>query len=958
MNQASRIIARAAVLAAIIAGMSLPSFCGGPPEGRGPRGPRGGPRARGARPTPPAEASATGEGQEPQAQARPRPQPQPQPRPSTSASAPASKLMPANSRLEVISEAGGAKTIAMEFYGLDIDHLLRLLSYAAQVTIVKAEGVSGVVTVIAPERVPLDVAFQILDSVLQVRGWTMVKMPTGIYKVIPIAEAAQSGLPLRFGTELGEVPLGDELITQVVPLRNLSANDVASQLQTLLSPSALVMPTSTNSLILTDTSVNIHRALVLIGNAEDELAGGLKVYRLQYYDATEMAGLVSSIVLSRGGGAGAVGPRPTWERRVAGRGLPQQRPGQRAQPAMPQAVAAAMGTTGPEFAYPDTRTNSLIVLATPIHLSQIEEVISQLDRPVSLRDSYFVYPVQNLVASELANSIAPLIGAQVTRTGPGEEGGASRGGAGLRGERGRTDQRQTSTSRPFGPQSMGGAYRSSALGAASFGTERERADQGLRLEPLSGESSAGRSADAFMIAQAPDIGAPVQVAPQPEGPGGGVPGEEYPPMASVTGAGVAQSVIVADDNTNILLISAPPEQIDLIEQMIEKLDVLPPQVHIRAIIAEVELSRDTSLGFQWESLRRTWGTFGGDSFTGHVGTNLGVSAPALTIEKGVVTSKTLPSGFFGSISGPEFEAVINALTTDSRARVLSAPSIFTSNNQPAKIDISKQIPIPTGTFQTTTGAGTISTSIGYRSVGIVLEVTPRVTQGDVVQMEVSISADEPGAEVTVADLSYPSINQRLAEATLSVKAGHTVVLGGLMREQITHSASRVPLLGDLPLIGPLFSSTKSGKSKSELLVFLTPYVVRNPAEMAELTDREKSRLPEIPRSLRGPSAGEPVPGETEAVTPQVAMPSMPAPTAELPAVPEQEPQKPEAPSAGAAEPPPPSGEAAQSQEPTAETAPTQPPPAALEEPTPAPPQAQPPSGEAAPPAGGTATPKD
>lgn len=899
------------------------------------------------------------EGQEPQAQARP----QPQPRPSTPASAPASKAMPPNSRLEVISEAGGAKTIAMEFYGLDIDHLLRLLSYAAQVTIVKAEGVSGVITVIAPERVPLDVAFQILDSVLQVRGWTMVKAPTGIYKVIPVADAMQSGLPVRFGTKLDTLTPGDELITQVVPLKNLSANDVASQLQTVLSPNAIVMPTSTNSLIITDTSANIHRALALIENAENELAGGLKVYRLQYYDATEMADLVASIVLSRGGGGGAVGPRPTWERRVAGRGLPQQRPVQRPQPAMPQAVAAAMGTSGPEFAYPDTRTNSLIVLATPLHLSQIEEIITQLDRPVSLRDSYFVYPVQNLVASELANSIAPLIGAQVTRTGPGGEGEAGRGTTSVGGARRRTDERQQSYSRPFGTQGMGGGYRPSGLGAASLGLERERADQGLRLEPLSGESSAARSSDAFMIAQAPDVAAPAQVVPQPEGPtpsgaegpGAGPSGEEYPAMASVTGAGVAQSVIVADDNTNTLLISAPPEQIDLIQQMIEKLDVLPPQVHIRAIIAEVELSRETSLGFQWESIGRTWGTFGGDVFTGHIGTNLGVKEPTITADKGVKTA-TLPQGFVATLTGTQFDAVLNALTTDSRARVLSAPSIFTSNNQPAKIDISKQIPIPTGTFQTTTGAGTISTSIGYRSVGIVLSVTPRVTQGDVVQMEVSISADEPGAEVTVADLSYPSINQRLAEATLSVKAGHTVVLGGLMREQITHSASRVPLLGDLPLIGPLFSQTKSGKSKSELLVFLTPYVVRNPAEMAEVTDREKSRLPEIPKSLRGPSAGRPVPAEVEAVTPQVEMPPRPAPAVALPAVPQQEPQKPEAPAAGAAEVQPPSGEAAQSEEPAAETAPAQPPPAAApKQPTPAPPQTQPPSEEAAPAAGGTGT---
>ena len=910
MNRTLRIVSRAAALVAVTVGLSLPSFPGGlgPPEGPiGPGGRNPGARARAI------EASRKRQAEQPPGQPQGRPQPQ-QPRPSAPApSAAAGRAPTANSRLEVLSGAGGAKTIAMEFYNLDIDHLLRLLSYAAQVTIVKSDQVTGNITVIAPEPVSLDVAFQILDSVLQVRGFTMVKMLNGVYKVVPIAEAAQSGLPVTFGTQLHTLPPGDELITQIIPLKNLSASDVASQLQGIM-PNANIVPTSTNSLIVTDTGANIHRALAVIANAENELAGGLKVFRLQYYDASEMSDLVSSIVLGRGGGAGgAIGPRPTWERRVAGRVPTAQRPQPRGQPTGPQAVAVGMATGGPEFAYPDTRTNSLIVLATPVHLGQIEELISGLDRPVSLRDSYFIYPVQNLVASDLAESIAPLIGAEVTKTGQGEQAGQGTGTS-ARGAGTQQQQQRQSYSRPFSQQGMGRGLGTATFGAPADDTGRLRTAPGAQLEPLSGEPSAARSGDPFMIAQAPEVALPAQVAPQPERPGGEVPFGEYPPTASVTGAGVAESVIVADDNTNTLLISARPEQIDLVQQMLEKLDVLPPQVHIRAIIAEVTLSRDTSLGFQWQSIGRTWGTFGGDTFSGHIGTNLGVKTPTVDVTKGVRTV-TAPSGFFATLTGLEFEAVINALTTDSRARILSAPSIFTSNNRRATVDISQQIPIPTGTFQTTTGAGTISTSIGYRSVGIVLDVTPRVTQGDVVQMEVSVSADEPGAEVIVADLTYPSINQRLAEATVSVKNGYTVVLGGLMREQIRHSASRIPLLGDLPLIGQLFSSTKSSREKSELLLFLTPYVVRSPAEMAEVSERERSRLPEVPQSLRGPLSGTaerqeylfpevaPTAPAPEAPQPEVEQPSAPAAGEQQPTLPTPEEQAPQAP-ASEPEPPP------------------------------------------------------
>ncbi|MBN1461854.1 MAG: type II secretion system secretin GspD, partial [Armatimonadetes bacterium] len=729
----------------------------------------------------------------------------------------------ADAKLEVVPGAGGTDMISMEFYDLDIDHVLRLLSHTAQVTIVKSEQVTGPVTVIAPEPVPLEVAFQILDSVLEVRGFTMVRTPTGIYKVIPIAEAIESGVPLRFGERFEDVVAGDQLVTQVIPLQNVDANDLSSQLQNLLSETASIVPTSTNSLIITDTAANVARALLLIEDVESQLAGGLKVYALQYYDATEMAELVDSIVLSRGG-AVAGGARPAWERRVVGRADRQPRATGR-----PTAQQGATGA-GPEFAYPDARTNSLVVLATPIHLRQIEDLITQLDRPVSLRDAFFVYPVQNLVASELAELVAPLIGAEVVKSSTGTQATSRTTGT--------AGQRTGSYTRPFGTTSGSGIRSISSTGDRS--RTRLASEPQFELDRLSGESASSGTPVSVEMAQAGE--AVGQVAPQPQPPAppqppGGAPED----LTAVTGASVAEAIIAADDNTNILLISAPPEQLDLLQQMLEKLDVLPPQVHIRAIIAEVALERDTSLGFQWKSLGRTWGVFEDDVFTGNVGTGFGLAAPV---------EDSTPVGFFATLSGSEFQAVLNALTTDSKARILSAPSIFTANNQEATIDISQQLPFPTGTFQTTTDVGTISTSISYKSVGIVLNVVPRVTQGGVVRMEIEISANEPGQDVVVAGLDYPSFSQRLATAVISVQDGDTVVLGGLMRETISRSSSRVPILGDIPLVGALFRSSKSERLKSELLLFLTPQVVRTYGASAELTAAEASRLPDIPKSLR------------------------------------------------------------------------------------------------------------
>lgn len=796
-----------------------------------------------------------------------------QSKPPTPMAAAAAKP-PASSKLEVLSGKGGAKTISMEFYNLDIDHLLRLLSYAAQVTIVKSDQVSGPITVIAPQPVPLEVAFQILDSVLQVRGYTLVKLPNAVYKVVPIADAIQAGIPIQYGTPTGTLPPGDDIITQLIPLVNLSATTVVTEIQSLLSPNASIIPTATNSLIITDTSANISRARDLIERTEDDLSGGFRVFPLQYYDATEMSDLVTSLVLSRGGvtsaGGAAGASRAGWDRRVAGRVAPQPARGGQRQP--PPAVAGA-SAAGPEFVYPDTRTNSLIVLATPIHQQQIENLVTQLDRRISLRDTYYVYPVQNLVASDLAESIAPLIGAEVTATGGASQSGSTQGRTGT----GQTSSRTRSDSRdqPFSRQTTAsaGMLRGSSIEPILTASNREDLRSALAAEPTAAEGNVTPAAAAGGDAT-PPAGPPTPYwggGMPPPGWGGFYPGD----VTAVTGASVAQATIVADDNTNTLLISASPEQIDLVQQVLPQLDVLPPQVHIRAIIAEVDVSRDTSLGFQWQSLARTWGVRNGNTYTGDAGTNFGVTGP---------TDTSTPVGFFATLTGDEFEAVLNALTTTSRGRVLSAPSIFTSNNRAARISVSQEIPIPTGTFTTTTGSGTISTSIGYEPVGIVLKVTPRITQGDIVQLEVVISADELGNEITVADQTYPTINQREAEASISVLAGNTVVMGGLMREQVIHSSSQVPLLGDLPLIGPLFRQTKAKRAKSELLVFLTPQVVRTPGELATVTGTETRRLPEIPKSLKNAAEGI----QPGLPTGETAEPSEPpvevAPAPETPAV--------------------------------------------------------------------------
>jgi type II secretion system protein D len=813
----------------------------------------------------------------------------PQAQPAAAASPPATaSTSPASppSTLQLVPGKGGDK-IAMDVYGLEIDHLLRLLMKAAKVTIIKSDQVSGPVTIIAPEEVPIDVAFQIVNQALAVRRFTMIRTNTGVYKVIPMTDAAQSGAPVRFGANPEDLPPGDDLITQVVPLRNLNANDVVSLLSQWRTDITKISATSTNSVIITDTASSLTSMLAIISHMEDELSGGYRVFYLQYYDASQMADLVNSAVLSRG--VTAAGPRPAYERRVVGGAV-----GGAAATIQRPVGAAAMTTAaaGTEQCIPDTRMNALIVLATPVHQQQIASLVDQLDRLISLRDTYFVYPVQNLVASNLAQMVGQLVGAQVNTPAATQATRTTTGGA-IRPSTGRTQTTSPyrgTTSGYGGTRVRPGAATEETPGRPERETPGDRSGS-LEVEPMAGAAEPRPSVEPLaggplspardprvtgaaaepplVIAQAPGVLPPgftpglgempffaPPILVQPEQAAAGA--EAYTPGV------YGQATITADDNTNMILVSASPEQLDLIKQLLEKLDVMPPQVHIQAIVAEVALTRDNSLGVQFSGLQGLYNLLPFDQrdasnprlFEGTFGTNVG----AVTKD----SQGNPPLGLTGVILGPEgFQAVLNALTTDSHARILSTPSIFTANNQQGKIDVSSSRPFPRGVLTSTATGGGISTSIEYQSVGITLTVTPRVTQGDMVQMDVVVTADEPGVSVPIGNKGeeYPSINKREADATVNIKDGHTVIMGGLMRDTITRSASRVPILGDLPVIGSLFSRTTSKREKSELLVFLTPRVVRSPAQAAEITEGVKAKLQEVPRSLQAPAAGQ-KPGAT------------------------------------------------------------------------------------------------
>jgi general secretion pathway protein D len=200
-------------------------------------------------------------------------------------------------------------------------------------------------------------------------------------------------------------------------------------------------------------------------------------------------------------------------------------------------------------------------------------------------------------------------------------------------------------------------------------------------------------------------------------------------------------------------------------------------------------------------------------------------------------SAATPGGLKYSVVGTNLQAVLSALATDTRFNVLATPRIFTANNQPAEINIGQQVPYILSTLVDTNGAQTFN--YGYLNVGIILDVVPRIAQSGLVTMDVQQTANEL---VTFTSFNAPIINQREATTEVSVMDGQTVIIGGIIRDQVSTTVNKTPILGDIPLIGSLFRSTDKTKSKTELMVFLTPRIVHNAGQAATVTDDVKSKL--------------------------------------------------------------------------------------------------------------------
>lgn len=700
--------------------------------------------------------------------------------PATQPAAPttAPTTAPARSLTGVTKQNGGSMTL--NFVDANIDVILDELSAAAGFIVVKEVKPEGRVTLVSKQPVTPEEGVSLLNTVLRKAGYAAIQQDR-VLKIVNKDAAKRLNIPVRSGNDPEKIARSDELITQVIPLRYADATQLKNDLAPLISSEAdFTANASSNALVITDTSANVRRVVEIVAALDTTVGSSVdvKVFQLKFATATTAAKLINDVFgnidstrpqQNQGGDANEGGGRPGGDFRrmmqAAVRGNQNQ------------------SRTGKVSAAADERTNSVVVTGPSDLLTTVESVVKEIDSNPASDDAVTVYRLKNAQALNLEQVLNSLFNGTAMTS--------------------RSSSSNADTLRNARSSGTGTSGRTGGTsGSSTFGTRTGTTGFGTI-------GGTGRTAQTF----------------------GGQTGRVAGVSASAqeTASDLAGKVsIIADTDTNSLLIRTAPANYPRVKAVIDEMDKPVRQVLIKVLLAEVTHSNGSDIGAELSVLNlrpnRT-DSRGNTVDLGAVGgSNFGISPNG--------------AGLVIQLLEQNFEATIRLLETQGKLDVLSRPYILASDNQLASITVGQEVPLIQNSRITDDGQ-TINT-LQYRDVGILLDVIASINPDGLVILDVApeISA-LTGDSVPISDTaSQPIIAKRSAQTRVGVRSGNTIVIGGLMEDRVTESISKVPLLGDIPILGEAFKRTQKNRAKTELLIFLTPHVADDPSKLVGMSNEE------------------------------------------------------------------------------------------------------------------------
>ncbi|APE51139.1 type II secretion system protein GspD [Delftia sp. HK171] len=557
---------------------------------------------------------------------------------------------------------------------------------------------------------------------------------------------------------------GSQIVTQIFKLNYENAANLVPVLRPLISPNNTInVNPGNNSLVITDYADNLQRISRIVATMDVSNATDVEIIPLRHAVATDMVALVSRLI--EGGTASPGGLTVT----AGGANIPGQ-----SDNAFKTSLMA------------EPRSNSIVLrAANPARLAQVRSLIARLDQPAMNgggdQGNIHVVYLKNADAVALAATLRAAIGAQATAAGtasgqPGAGGTTSQGGG----------MSSIPTSQPV-------VSRDSS-GTASMG-----------MGSSSGLGSSG-GGGALGVAQQPSTGGMIQ----------------------------------ADPSTNSLIITAPPPVYRQLRAVIDKLDGRRAQVLIESLIVEIKDNRLAQFGIQWQAMLSNNGRV-----IGTLGTNSNVAGANILnllglvkdggLDGSAITGDTLTSlrgtnlGFTQRVNGKDTLGFLaNFLQNSGDANILSTPNLMTLDNEEARIIVGQNVPMVTGSYASNSTGGTVNpfTTVERKDVGLMLRVRPQINENGTVKLAVFQEVSSVD-ESTRKDTNGLTTNKRSIESNVLVEDGNIVVLGGLIDDNYSQAEDRVPLLGDIPVVGNLFRNTNRKRNKTNLMVFLRPVVMRD-----------------------------------------------------------------------------------------------------------------------------------
>jgi general secretion pathway protein D len=670
-------------------------------------------------------------------------------------------------------------TVRLQFPNSDVVDVLHLYEQLTGKKLVMDNFVQGKVNIFIAKDVSREEAIKIIEMSMGLNGISLVPAGKDLIDVVGAGQNPRKA-PVPIVSDLADIPAGNPVISFLFRLQYADPQELQQVLMAYFQGSSgtiniLALPKA--SALLVTQNADIIRQLANVINQVDVAPAEVvsEFIKLDRADASKVSDMLKDIFEK-----GTESPTQPGVRSVKVPGaIPQP---QQAEGAGLSVLSEEAIIVGKIKLTPDVRTNRIHVVTRPINMPFIRELIHQFDANVE-----FAKPVTRYLKYVSAGDVLPVLVQALTE--PGAEGaGAVPGGGGLPGASPQPQQQQQQQRR--GGATGTSSYLGDQTGIGTAGGSTLNISEELSTEP-------------------------VNTTPQ-----------------AVT---VGNAKLIADQRANSIIVLGNREVVVKVEKILDRMDVQAPQVALSTVIGQLTLNNNEEFGVDYFAkyhdrlvgVARNNGVFGANNPTVPGGFE-----PSKLIQFSKIVRNVGAGANLYVAAGDAFAAIVHLLESTGKFKIISRPTIFTSNNKKAIIASGQEVPVPVSTLSNVNTGGVINntaavqSSIEYKKVVLQLEVVPLINSEKVVSLDILQKLDSivPGGNVNISGNQVPTIDTKYIRTNVSAQNGSTIILGGLIEDQKNRNYQGIPYLARIPLIGAAFRSTVSSKVRRELIVLMCPQV--------------------------------------------------------------------------------------------------------------------------------------